>query len=106
MSTTPRPPKYVNLDAHTIRNSDRLVAVFSQRRDGTITFAIHREFDKMGDDGKPEVSKTAFCPEDMSESYLAITKLAIDRIAKLKIQRRSGGLPFPEGGHDRRPHAA
>jgi hypothetical protein len=92
------------LDVDTIRNSDRIVAVFSQCRwDGRITFAIHREFDKIGQNGHAEVSKTSFVPETLAGSYAALVELALENLEKLKARRSAGSLPFPEGGLERRP---
>lgn len=83
-----------------LRNSDRLVVVFSQGAwDGRITFAIHREFDRFDHDLRETVTlKTAFIPEGLTASYSAILGLALQHIEKLKVLRLAGKLPFPEDG--------
>jgi len=83
-----------------LRNSDRLVAVFSQCRwDGRITFAIHREFERYDHNtGATHVLKTSFVPESLTGSYAAILQLALAHIEKLKADRLAGKLPYPEGG--------
>ncbi len=89
--------KYIDVD--TLRNSDRIVAVFSQCRwDGRLTFALHREFDRLNSAGKVEVCKTSFVPEGLAESYVAHTALAVAHLATLKERRAAGNLPYPVGG--------
>lgn len=93
--------RWVDLEP-PLRNSDRLIAVFSQCRwDGCITFSILREFDRFGRKGGIETKVTTFIPEHLTESYLGLTKLAAEHIEKLKQQRAEGKLPFPEGGIER-----
>ena len=90
-------PNYVDVDK--LHNSDRIVAVFSQRRwDGGLTFSIHREFDKKTTTGALVRSKTSFVPESLGESYVAHATLAVAHLEKLKAKRAAGKLPFPEGG--------
>jgi len=90
---------YVDIDR--LANSDRIVAVFSQRRwDGEITFAIFREFDKF-ERGQVVVSRTGFIPASLSESYQSHVQLAIAHIGTLAQRRRERKLPFPEGGEQR-----
>lgn len=91
--------KWLDLDP-PLRNSDRLVAVFSQSRyDGRITFSVHREFDRR-DHGTGEVItlKTSFVPESLFASYTALLELVGTHIEKLRVDRAEGRLPFPEGG--------
>lgn len=92
-------PKYVDLDPR-LRNSDNLVAIFSQRRwDGVITFGIHREFKQRGRNGRPDTTtKTAFIPEALVDSYLSFVSVTLDHLKKLQARRALGDLPFPEGG--------
>lgn len=93
-----RPEKYVDVD--TIKNSDRLVAVFSQRSwDGGITFGIHRTFDRYNhNDGDWEEAKTTFIPEDLSGSFSSFIVTAMSHLEKLKAKRDANQLPFPKGG--------
>lgn len=90
--------RYVDVDR--LVSAEGIVAVFSQRRkDGTITFAMHRTFDKLDDvTNQPVTSKTAFIPETMTAAYLEHTKLAIEHIEQLRAKRQRGELPFPDGG--------
>jgi len=95
----PTQEKWVDLDP-PLRNSDQLVAVFSQCRwDGRITFAIHREFERYDyKTGETHILKTSFVPESLTASYAAILQLALQHIEKLKGERLAGKLPYPEGG--------
>jgi hypothetical protein len=71
-----------------LRNANGLVAVISQRRkDGELTFAIHREW---VNDGK--LTRGAFVPESMVDSYLDLVTIAKARMQQL---HDSGSLPFP-----------
>lgn len=100
VTAPPNPSRnWVDLDP-PLRNSDRIVVVFSQNRyDGRITFGVHREFDRFDSErGESETAKTAFIPEQLAQSYLAIITLALEQLEKLTAQRRAGQLPFPEGG--------
>jgi len=98
----PAPPiqaqaNYVEIDR--LENTERIVAVFSQRKwDGKITFSLHREFSKIDYAGAMVTSKTAFVPEDQAASYVAMVTLATSHLDKLRAKRRAGQLPFPEGG--------
>jgi hypothetical protein len=100
--TTPK-DKWIDLEP-PLRNSDRLVAVFSQCRwDGKITFAIHREFDRINrETGAVDVNKTAFIPEGLNASFAAMVELALIHLEKLKVERTAGRLPYPAGGLDSR----
>ena len=96
--------KWVDLDP-PLRNSDRLVVVFSQCRwDGRITFAIHREFERYDhESGETHTLKTSFVPEGLTASYASILALALEHIEKLKVDRVAGKLPYPEGGVESEP---
>jgi hypothetical protein len=73
-------PGYVDVDR--LENSDRLVAVISQRVfDGALTFGIFREFDRHG-----TIGRTGFVPEQLGESYTALLHLTLQRIAQLRAQ--------------------
>ena len=75
------------MDVDKLENSSGLVAVISQRSaNGTLTFAIFREFVRDG-----HVDRTGFVPEDLGPAYLEMAQLAIDR---MKVLRAGGGLPF------------
>lgn len=91
--------KWVDLEP-PLRNSDGLLAIFSQCRwDGRITFSIQREFERYDrETGKTEILKTSFVPESLTGSYAAILEVATQHIETLKAQRLAGKLPFPEGG--------
>ena len=91
--------KWVDLEP-PLRNSDGLLAIFSQCRwDGRITFSIQREFERYDrETGKTEILKTSFVPESLTGSYAAILEVATQHIEDLKLQRLAGKLPFPEGG--------
>ena len=90
--------KYIDVDR--LENSDRLVAVFSQRSwDGLLTFGFHREFERYDQAHKQLVtSKTGFVPESLAESFADFALLAVAHLEKLKARRAAGDLPFPEGG--------
>jgi hypothetical protein len=76
------------VDVDKLENSSGLVAVISQRSaNGTLTFAIFREFIREG-----KLDRTGFVPEDLGPAYLEMAQLAIDR---MKVLRTAGGLPFP-----------
>jgi len=94
-------PRYHDIER--LASSDGLVTVFSQRRrDGVITFAMHRMFNTTDENtGKPIEVKTAFAPEMMMEAYVAHVLLTRDRLAVLKEMRARGELKFPEGGEQR-----
>lgn len=98
----PNGAKYVDVDV--LRNSDRLLAIFSQCRwDGRITFSIQREYSRYAPD-KPdrvETVKTAFVPEGLAASYASFSTLVLEHLEKLKAKRLAGQLPFPEGGLER-----
>lgn len=95
----PPPPQSRYVDIDRIVSVEGIVTVFSQRRrDGLITFAVHREIP--GDD-PGVVSKTAFVPETMASAYAAHNELTLKRLAELQEKRGKGGLPFPAGGEDR-----
>jgi hypothetical protein len=98
-TSQPNGARYVDVDV--LRNSHRLVAIFSQCRwDGKITFSIQREYDKYNPDKPDRVEsvKTAFVPEGLAESYADFTSLVLEHVKKLKAKRLAGELPFPEGG--------
>lgn len=87
-------------DIDKLKNSDGLVAFFSQRRrDGVITYAIHREYTRFDDATRSmSDSRTSFMTESLAESHLEFMKIVIEHLARLKAQRLEGKLPFPEGG--------
>ena len=93
-----RPEKYV--DVGTIENSDRIVAIFSQRSwDGELTFGIHRTFDRYDHNSHAwEIAKTTFIPESLSVSFSLFIQIAMDHLEKLKAKRDQNLLPFPKGG--------
>ena len=75
-------------DVDTLRSSDGIKAVISQRRsNGVFTFAIFREFERDG-----EIQQGAFCPEDLGASYIGMVQRALARITEIK---KSGTAPFP-----------
>lgn len=74
-------------DIDTLRNSDGLTAVISQRRkSGELTFGIFRQWDNAGTS-----ERTSFVPERMGAAYLDMVGMAIKRMAEL---RKAGNLPF------------
>jgi len=99
----PRPavqPMYIDLDK--LENSDRLVAIISQRRaNGVITFAVFKEFDRDG-----HVERTSFIADTLRASYLSMVNLAIERIDQIKgdpellssLHKAAGFTPTPRRG--------
>lgn len=87
MSSDPSPVAHAYQDVDTLKNSDGIVAVISQRRrDGGFTVGCFYEFVR---DGKPQ--RTAFMPEHLLPSYARMIGTATDRIAQLKLRT---DLPF------------
>lgn len=75
-------------DVDTLRSSDGIKAVISQRRaNGVFTFALFREFERDG-----VVQQGAFVPEELGASYLGMVQRTLARIAEIK---KSGKAPFP-----------
>ena len=86
------PAPYVDVDK--LRNAEGLVAIISQRRaNGTFTFGIFKEFER---DGQTE--RTGFVPAEMAESYIALVRIAVERIERI---RATGKAPFPIGDRSR-----
>jgi hypothetical protein len=88
--TTSRQP-YVDVD--TLRSSDGVKAVISQRRaNGSFTFALFREFTHEG-----EIQQGAFFPETMLESYVRMLGMVRTRIVEIRKSGKNGKnepLPF------------
>ena len=88
--STSRQP-YVDVD--TLRSSDGVKAVISQRRaNGSFTFAVFREFEHEG-----QQQQGAFFPEAMLESYTRMLVLVGERLVEMRKTGRTGKnepLPF------------
>ena len=68
------------IDIDTLRDAHGLVAIISQRRsNGVITMAIFKEFER---DNRTE--RTSFIPETLFGAYNDLSKLAQERVAKIR----------------------
>lgn len=88
-TSAPRQP-YEDVD--TLRSSDGVKAVISQRRaNGSFTFALFREFDHEG-----ILQQGAFFPETMIDSYIRMLDLVRKRIVEIRKSGKTGnGSPLP-----------
>lgn len=79
-------PSYQDVDR--LVNSDGIVGVISQRsRNGVLTFAVWREFERDG-----HLERTQFVEERFAAAYIDMVQMVI---ARMKVLRASGSLPFP-----------
>lgn len=94
------PPLYIDLD--TLKNSEGLVGIISQRTsNGVITFGVFKEFER---DGRAE--RTAFFAENMRKSYQDLIALVLERIDQIKadpkllaeLQKKAGYEPPARNG--------
>lgn len=93
-STAPDPPgpRQPFEDVDTLRSSDGVKAVISQRRaNGSFTFALFREFDHQGG-----LQQGAFFPETMVASVVRMTELVSKRMQEMRRTGKTGkGTPLP-----------
>lgn len=72
------------VDLESLKNAESLVAIISYHRSrGTLTFGVFKEYNRSGQKGK-----TAFIPEELADSYLDLTKIAVDRVRAIKDDTR------------------
>lgn len=88
---------YVDLD--TIRSSDDLVVIISQRRsNGMLTFGVFKEFVR-----DHRTDRTTFVSAELMPAYRAILKIAEERLEQIKtdpklmreLQIKAIGEPIP-----------
>lgn len=87
------------MDIARFEGDQGLVTVISQRsRDGVITFAVFREFDRHG-----ERDRTSFISAELGECFQQHVTKTLDAIRWIKSTWSVNGtpLPYPQGG--RRP---
>ncbi len=85
-------------DVDTLTNSHGMVSIISQRsKTGELTFGIFRVWtDPLGG----SQNRTSFIPESLTEAFVMLTTLTINRMKELRDQ---GNLPFGPNGTQRRP---
>ncbi len=77
------------VDVDRLMNSDKIVAIISQRRvSGILTVGFFREYERDGG-----VERTQFIPEGLLGSYAQMVQLAAERVVELK--KDPSKLPFP-----------
>lgn len=96
---------YVDLD--TIRSSDDLVVIISQRRsNGMLTFGVFKEFVR-----DHRTDRTTFVSADLMPAYRAILKIAEERLEQIKndpklmreLQIKAIGEAIPVRARSARP---
>ncbi len=91
------------MDIARLDGEDGLVTVISQRsKDGAITFAMFREFDRQG-----ARDRTSFVMADMMEKYISHAIKTRDALLDIEGTWTVNGtkLPFPRGGRGARDRA-
>lgn len=90
--SSPPPTRQPFEDVDTLRSSDGVKAVISQRRaNGGFTFALFREFEHEG-----SAQQSAFFPEAMLDSYIQMLSLVRARIPEMRRTGKTGkGKPLP-----------
>lgn len=87
-------PRLRYQDVEQLENSHGLLSVISQHRNGSLTFAMFKLYNRFAEDGVTvERQKTQFCPADLGPQYIEHVRLTLERIEALK--KTPGKLPFP-----------